>query len=159
LCAAKISLSPKSISLTGSLPIQLDEMSPPQSPLGTKDLPPPIPQQQFSNQDILFLPKMSDIVELQQDGKNAPPPLPPKTYKDGTKVPPRPPKTNKKEGLLLPAPSKQNQEDATVPPLSPKAKQSDAVLPPHSSKTSEEDTTLVPCSSKTNWEHTTLSAQ
>ena len=105
-------------------------------------------KQQFLDEDILFLPKMSDIVELQQDGKNAPPPLPPKTYKDGTKVPPRPPKTNKKEGLLLPAPSKANQEDATVPPLPPKAKQREAVLPPHPSKTSQQDIALVPCSSK-----------
>ena len=106
-----------SISLPGSLPIQLDELSLPQSPLGTKDLPPPIP---FLEEDILVLPKLSEMVELQQDGKNAPPPLPPKTYKDGTKVPPRPPKTNKTEGLLLPALPKANQENATVPPLPPK---------------------------------------
>ena len=106
-----------SISLPGSLTIQLDEISSSQSPLGTEDLPPPIPQQQFSDEDILFLPKM---IELQQDSKNAPPPLPPKTYKDGTKVPPRPPKTDKKESVLLPALPKANQEGATVPPLPPK---------------------------------------
>ena len=117
ICATKVSFSPMSISLPGSLTIQLDELSPSKSALGTEDLPPPIPQQHFLVEDILFLPKM---VEVQQDGKNAPPPLPSKTCKDGTKVPPHPPKTNKKEGLLLPALPKANQEGATVPPLPPK---------------------------------------
>ena len=142
-----------SISPPGSSPINVDKISPPQSPIDTEELPPPIPPQQFSDEDILLLPKLSENVELQQDGRNTTPPFPPKqdatipqpspkVNKEDTTVPPLPPKTNKKEGDLQPPSPEVNQEDTTVPPLPP--------------KTNEEDSTLASCSSTANQEHMTL---
>ena len=89
------------ISPPGSLPTIVDTTSNSQIPLGT---PPPIPPQQFLNEDILLFPQLTENVEIQQDGRDVPPPLPTKP--------------SLKNNTAPPLTSKANQEDTTLPCLS-----------------------------------------
>jgi len=100
--------------------------------------PPPIPPQQFSADDILLSPKLLKSGEPQQCEMDAPPPRPPKTHQEDAAPPPRPPKTNQEDAAPPPRPPKTNQEDAALPPRPPKTSQEDAP-PPRPPKTNQED--------------------
>ena len=156
----------------GSLPTNVDKTPYPQSPLDTttEATPPPIPPQQFSVDDILLLPKLSESYKLQQNGIDAPPPLPlktiqediaaptliPKTYNENSTVLPLPlktkqkvdgpsphhPKTNKK-AASLPAPPMVNQKDTTLPPCPPKAIEDGTTITSHTPNESHEGTALA----------------
>ena len=141
----------------GSLPTNVDKTSYPQSPLDTTEgTPPPIPPQQFSVDDILLLPKLSESYKLQQNGIDAPPPLPlktiqedvtastltPKTYNENTPVLPLPNKTNKK-AASLPAPPTVNQKDTTLLPCPPKANEDGTTIPSHTPNEIHEGTALA----------------
>ena len=70
----------------------------PQNPLNTEDfpppIPPPIPAQNFSDEDILLLAKLSENKEPQQSGRDTL-----KSYQDGITMPPFPTKTKLQIGV------------------------------------------------------------
>ena len=134
----------------GSLPTNVDKTSPPWSPLDTEEHPPPIPPQQFSHEDILLLPKLSESMELQEDGRDTPPPQPPKISEEDMALPPLPPKMNEEDMDLPPLPPKMNEEDMALPPLPPKTDLEETTVPPLPPKTMKKDGVLPPHPSKTN---------
>ena len=78
----------------GTPSINVDTPALPNSPLESEDIPPPIPIQQFSADDILLSPKLLESSEPQQSERDALPPRPPKTNQEDAAPPPRPPKTH-----------------------------------------------------------------
>ena len=114
----------------GPPPINVDKTSSYlQSPLGDEDLPPPIPPQKFSGDDILLLPKLSESYKLQQDGRDAPPLLTPKTNQEDTTASPCTPKKYSEDTTVLPLPSKTKQNNGGPPPRHPKTSEKAASLP------------------------------
>ena len=86
MCSLKSTIIPP-----GTPSINVDTTSLPHSLL---DIPPPIPPQQFSADDILLSPKLLESGEPQQSERDVPPPRPPKTHQEDAAPPPRPPKTH-----------------------------------------------------------------
>ena len=78
----------------GTPSISVDRTPLPHSPIEYENIPPPIPPQQFSADDIMLSPKLLESSEPQQSERDAPPPRPPKTNQEDAAPPPRPPKAH-----------------------------------------------------------------
>ena len=94
-----------------------------------KTPPPPIPPQQFSVDAILLLPKLSESYNLQQNGRDAPLPLPLKTIQENITAPTLTPKTYNENTTVLPLPLKTKQEDDGPSPHHPKTNKKAASMP------------------------------
>ena len=140
------------------LPTNVDKTSYPPSPLDTtEDTPPPIPPQQFSVDDILLLPKLSESYKLQQNCRDAPPPLPLKTIQEDIAVPTLTSKTYNENTAVLPLPLRTKQKDDGPAPHHPKTDKKDASLPAPP-MVNQKDTTLPPCPPKTIEDGTTITS-
>lgn len=84
----------------GTLPSNVDSTSLPHTPLHSEGSPPPIPPQQFSDDDSLHSPKLPESSEPQQSAMDAPPPRPQMTNQEDA-VPPRSPKTHQQTAVSV----------------------------------------------------------